>query len=94
MRSAMGTRLALAQTAEREARVRKLLLREPREHIALVLFGVCRLFKRPAPVGKLLDAGIMPGRQHVAPERAGARFQQAEFQVAVAVQTGVRRRPR
>ena len=87
------TRLGLVQAAERKARVRKLLLREPSEHIALILRRVHGLFERVAPVRQLLDAGIVPGRQHLTPERAGARLEQAEFQVPVAVQTGVRRRP-
>ena len=93
MRLGNGARLGLVQTAERKARVRELLLREPGKHIALILRRVHGLFERVAPVRQLLDAGIVPGRQHVAPERAGACLQQAELQIPVAVQAGVRRRP-
>ena len=87
------TRLGLVQAAERKARVRELLLREPGKHVALILRGVHGLSERIAPIRQLLDAGVVPGRQHLAPERAGARLEQAEFQVPVAVQAWVRRRP-
>ena len=40
------TRLGLVQAAERKARVRELLLREPGKHVALILRGVHGLSER------------------------------------------------
>ena len=60
-----AARLALVHRAERQARVRQLILRERVEHVALVLALIERFFEQPPPVF-LLDARIVAGHNGVA----------------------------
>ncbi len=84
--------LGLAQAAEREQRVRQLLLRHRVQHIGLVLGGVPGFFQQPAPAfGVALHPRVVPGRDLVHPHQSGALQQPAELDVPVAVDAGVRR---
>ena len=60
-----AARLALVHRAERQARVRQLILRERVEHVALVLALIERFFEQPPPVF-LLDARVVAGHNGVA----------------------------
>ena len=86
-----AARLALVHRAERQTRVRELLLRERIEHVTLVLALIERLFEKPPPVF-LFDARVMARDDGVAAKNAGALVETLEFQIAVAVDAGVRRR--
>ena len=84
------TRFGLTQAAKRELDPRKRLLCQIVEHVALVLRLVEGLFEDvllPFP----LDAGIVPGGDIAAAHDIGALKQLVEFQIAVAVDAGVRR---
>ena len=73
-----AARVGLFKLAQRQARVRKLLLREGIEHIALILGGVQRLFEYPASVF-LPDARVMPRDHGIAAHELRALIQTLEF---------------
>ena len=83
-------RLGLAQCTERKLDSRKRLLRQIVEHITLILCLIKGLFENILPPCPL-DAGIVPSGNITAVHDIGALEQLVEFQIAVAVNTGIRR---
>ena len=82
-------RFGLAQAPKREFDPRERLLRQIVEHIALILCLVQRLFEDiPLPIP--FNAGIVPRGDIAAAHDVGALEELVEFQIAVAVDAGVR----
>ena len=81
--------------AQRELRVRQLVLGQNVEHIALVFIGVQCFFQQPAARGGvLLDAGVVACDHIVQTVLPGKVQHFVKFHRAVAVDTGVRRAAR
>ena len=82
-------------TAQRELRVRQLVLGQNVEHIALVFIGVQCFFQQPAArSGVLLDAGVVACDHIVQAVLPGKVQHFVKFHRAVAVDAGVRRAAR
>ncbi len=88
-----GPHLLLGVLSQRQAQVAELVLAEGIEHIALVLLGGQSLFQQPAAVFAPGHPGIVAGDHEIGPFLQGLVQQQAEFQIAVAVDAGVGRGP-
>ena len=70
---------------------RELLLREPAEHVGLVLFGMQRRFQRIAAVFELYDPGIMAGGHVIRLQHPGIIQHPFPFHVPVAGDAGIGR---
>ena len=80
----------LAGVAEREQRVRELLLGEHAEHVGLVLAHVHGAVHRDQPVLAGLELRVVAGRDRVEAERHGPVEDGGELDLLVAAQAGVR----
>ena len=73
--------------------VGQLLLGQHIEHIALILAAVQRLFQQVPPVFSPFNADIVAGGDGVAAQEGRPVIEPPEFQIAVAVDTGIGRPP-
>ena len=72
----------------------KLLLGQKVQHIALILGFVFCLLQQPAlALGIVLDPGIVPGDDQIAPQNLRPVIEFGKFHVFVAVNAGIRRSP-
>ena len=83
------TGLVLVHIPKREHGMCQLLLGQGIEHIALVLGRVCGFFQKVSAILTLLDSCIMASHNIVAAKLLCTVIQAVEFQIAVAVNTGV-----
>ena len=84
--------VAFGQVTEREYDVRKRLLLQIIEHIALILSLVCG-FHQPVFAVLTANPGVVPGRDIPASEHGREFPQPVEFEVTVAFDTGIRGLP-
>ena len=82
----------MVEKAKREVDMRELLLRQPIEHIALILPLIQRLLQHIAAVYPR-HTRVVPGHDHIAAQHLRALKKLAEFQIVVAVDAGVWRAP-
>jgi len=77
--------LGLGHAAQREERVRKLLLGEAEEKVGLVLGEVCRALEDPAPArGVVLVHGVVAGGDAAGADGARSLKQLVELEVVIA----------
>ena len=85
--------MALLYAAQRQKRMRQLVLRHGIQHVALVFFRIESAAKCPAAV-PLLDSRVVPRSNMIAPEFFGALQQPAEFHAPIALDARVGRMAR
>ena len=89
-----GSHLLLRKGPERESDMRKLLLRQHIQHIALVLGCIEARFQEPPPVVPPLRPCVMAGGYGAAAQLAGPADHIGKLHVPVALDAGIRRTAR
>src|SRR5439155_8176727 len=83
--------LVFRELAERKERARELRRRETEEKVRLVLGGVARPQQARPAVGTARDARVVPGRDEIGAQGAGAAPELVELEVLVAEHARIRR---